>query len=127
MRKTFAALGSAAALVLTLATTSAQSAEAAPAAGWSRCPNGYFCIFDGVDGTGTIAWFASGSPDLRGQSMDNRTSSYWNRNSEAFALHDGYNYTGGCWTVFAGTQTNLPSRFPEWDNRFSSITKFSCG
>ncbi|MFJ4880837.1 peptidase inhibitor family I36 protein [Streptomyces sp. NPDC088745] len=127
MRKTFAMLGSAAALVLTLATTSAQAAQTAPAAGYDRCPAGSFCIFDGANGTGTIAWFRTGSPDLRGQSMDNRTSSYWNRTNDAFALYDGYNYGGSCWSVFTHEPSNLTGRYPEWDNRFSSLTKSACG
>ncbi|MER5883741.1 peptidase inhibitor family I36 protein [Streptomyces sp. NPDC001941] len=129
MRKTLTTFGTAAALVLTLATAAGQPAAAAPApaAGWARCPNGYFCIFDGVNGTGTIAYFKSGSPDLRGQSMDKRTSSYWSRNAEGFSLHDGYNYGGSCFSVFPGAQTNLPSSFPAWDNRASSISKYVCG
>ncbi|WP_055564317.1 peptidase inhibitor family I36 protein [Streptomyces atriruber] len=127
MRVKLATLGSTAALVLALGTASAQPASAAPAAGWDRCPNGSFCVFDGRNGTGTIAWFRSGSPDLRGQSMDNRTTSYWNRNGDQWALYDGYNYGTGCFTVHAGAQADLPTRFPSLDNVFSSLQKGGCG
>ncbi|MFE7057193.1 peptidase inhibitor family I36 protein [Streptomyces californicus] len=127
MHVKLATLGSAAALILALGGTSAQPASAVPAAGWDRCPSGSFCIFDGVNGTGTIAWFRSGSPDLRGQSMDNRTSSYWNRNGGQWALYDGYNYGSGCFTVHDGAKANLPDRFPSLNDTFSSLQRGGCG
>ncbi|MEU5132145.1 peptidase inhibitor family I36 protein [Streptomyces californicus] len=127
MRKAFLEPALAAALVLSAVTVSAPAATAAPAAGWSRCPAGSFCVFDGANGTGTIAWFRSGSPDLRGQSMDNRTSSYWNRTGTVFALHDWYGYGGNCWPVWSQNQTNLESVNREWNDIASSVSRGSCG
>ncbi|MFJ9395256.1 peptidase inhibitor family I36 protein [Streptomyces californicus] len=117
----------AAALVLSAATVSAPAATAAPAAGRSRCPAGSFCVFDGANGTGTTAWFRSGSPDLRGQSMDNRTSSYWKRTGTVFALHDRYGYGGNYRPVWSQNQTNLESVNRAWNDIASSVSRGSCG
>ncbi|WP_405634744.1 peptidase inhibitor family I36 protein [Streptomyces sp. NBC_01178] len=127
MRTAFLKPVLAAALLLSAVTVSAPAATAAPAAGWDRCPNGSFCIFDGRDGAGTIAWFRSGSPDLRGQSMDNRTSSYWNRTGTVFALHDWYGYGGNCWPIWNQSPANLQSVNAAWDNIASSVSRGSCG
>ncbi|MFJ2027509.1 transcriptional regulator [Streptomyces sp. NPDC087897] len=76
---------------------------------------------------GTIAWFRSGSPDLRGQSMDNRTSSYGNRTGTAFALHDWYGYGGNCWPIWNESPANLQSVNPAWDTIASSVSRGTCG
>lgn len=110
IRKRIACAAAGAALMLSgsMAVGQAAAAPASSAAGWERCQPGNFCIFDGPDGTGGMAWFQSGSADLRGQGMDNRTTSYWNRSSRTFTMYNGYNYTGedacieansGPWTI----------------------------
>ncbi|MEU9795647.1 peptidase inhibitor family I36 protein [Streptomyces sparsogenes] len=113
-----AAVGAPLALCGTVAAGPAAAAPAAPAAGWERCQAGYFCVFDGPEGTGGMAWFRSGSADLRAQGMDNRTTSYWNRTTSAWTLYDGYGYTGqelclgagaGPWTIAGGRDNTVSS------------------
>lgn len=103
------------------AKTATQAANAA--AGWDRCPANSLCLFEGTDGTGNIAWFRLGSPDLRRQSMDNRASSVWNRHTDAFQLTDDYNYEGECWSIFPGAKGSLDS----FDNRASAVGHYACG
>ncbi|MDQ0784596.1 peptidase inhibitor family I36 protein [Streptomyces sp. B3I8] len=121
IRKWIAGAAAGAALVLSgsMAVGQADAAPASPAAGWDRCPAGNFCIFDGPNGTGGMAWFQSGSADLRGQGMDNRTTSYWNRSSSTFTMYDGYNYTGedACITANSGPWTITG----HYDNVASSV------
>jgi hypothetical protein len=112
-----AAIGMAAAVSVTVAPSPAQAAT-----GWARCPAGYFCVFDGANGTGHFAYFQWGSPDLRGQTMNNKTTSYWNRTSRRWHLWDGYNYTGG--VVVAQVPPSDRSTIPStWfaNNRASSL------
>lgn len=97
--------------------------DAVAVAGWNRCPADSICLFEGRDGTGTIAWFRIGSPDLRHQSMDKRASSVWNRHADAFQLTTDYNYEGECWSIFPGAKGNLDS----FDNRASSVGHYACG
>ncbi|MER5465685.1 peptidase inhibitor family I36 protein [Streptomyces sp. NPDC002668] len=119
VRKAMMTLGAAAALALTsLTATQAQAATAAPAAGYDRCPNGYLCIFDGADGTGSMAWFRSGSPDLRGQGMDNRTNSVYNRTGGSWSLYDGYGYSGTCFFSIGVGAFNVTGSY---NNSFSSL------
>lgn len=66
----------------------------AQAGGWDRCPAGYFCLFDGYDGTGVMAFFKTGSPNLGAQGLDKAASAQWNRSPWNFCTYEGYNYTG---------------------------------
>lgn len=129
MRKMLTTLGATALFLASLATSPAQATAVEPTAtGWDRCPSGYFCIFDGYNGTGAMAWFKYGSPDLRGQSMDNRASSYWNRSSNrAWSLHDNYNYFGQCFNVSGNLRGNFDGIHAYWNNRTSSIRTALCG
>lgn len=100
----------AAVAALTLAASGiavAASTTAHAATGYDRCPSGYMCLFDLNDGQGAMAWFANGSPDLRGQGFDNRTNSVWNRTGSSFRLYQGYNYTGSSGTTPAGVRSNV--------------------
>lgn len=76
----------------------------AAAGGWNRCPNGYFCLFSGRDGTGLMAYFRTGSPNLAGQGMDNAASSQWNRSPWVFNAYDDYNYRGYGFSHDPGTR-----------------------
>lgn len=89
--------------------------------GWNRCPGGYFCIFDGYDGTGRMAYFRTGSPNLGLQGMDKTASSQTNRSPWTFAMYEGYNYTGRVGYHPAGSQYNLSP----WgsDNSVSSLRR----
>ena len=56
------------------------------------------CVFTGPNGSGAIAWFATGDADL-GDSvgpvgMNNNIESIWNRSGHDWALFDGAGYTG---------------------------------
>lgn len=93
------------------------------ATGYARCPAGYFCLFAGYNGTGTIAYFRYGSPDLRWQHIDNAASSVWNRSGRPAREYLGYNYTGYSACSFSGTRGNLS---PHWQNSFSSVRVGSC-
>jgi hypothetical protein len=106
-------------VTVSTAYTGGQAEESAPAAGWARCPHGYFCIFDGFNGTGSMAWFQFGSPDLRGQGMNNRTSSFWNRQDTNWSLYDGFSYHGQCFSVFGSRRGNLST----WNNRVGSLRR----
>ncbi|MEV8609539.1 peptidase inhibitor family I36 protein [Amycolatopsis sp. NPDC051373] len=64
------------------------------AGGWERCPQGYYCLFDGYDGAGAMAFFKTGSPNLANQGLDKAASSQWNRSPWNFCVYEGYNYTG---------------------------------
>ncbi|SFO06093.1 peptidase inhibitor family I36 protein [Amycolatopsis rubida] len=75
--------------------------------GWNRCPAGYFCIFDGYDGSGRMAYFRTGSPNLGQQGMDKKASSQTNRSRWTFAMYEGCNYTGRVGYHPAGSQYNL--------------------
>ncbi|WP_199487760.1 peptidase inhibitor family I36 protein [Actinomadura spongiicola] len=91
------------------------------ATGWNRCPVGYYCVFDGHDGTGTMAYFKWGSPNLADQNMDNKVSSYWNRTTRYFGVYDGYNYTGwGLWGQKGEYRSNIPAHYYA-HNRASSL------
>jgi hypothetical protein len=102
------------------------AAPANAATGWDRCPAGSFRIFDLPDGGGAMAWFRSGSPDLRAQGMDNRASSWRNRNEGAFSLCDGYGSgSNHLRPVFPGAQANAAA---DTNNRACSVRKgaFNC-
>jgi Peptidase inhibitor family I36 len=111
------AVGAAALVAIGLSMPSAQAAT-----GYARCPAGYFCLFADPNGYGTMAYFRFGSPDLRGQHIDNAASSAWDRSNEAFSFCDGYNYTDYFWTFFPNAQGNLE---PANDNRASSIQMYA--
>lgn len=91
------------------------------AGGWYRCPSGYMCLYSGYNGTGHMAYFKWGSPNLGGQGIDNTASSQWNRSSGTFTLYDGYNYSGHGETVSSDTYYN----FTSWggDNWYSSLRR----
>jgi hypothetical protein len=89
---------------------------------WYRCPSGYMCLFDGFNGTGIMAYFRTGSPNLGWQGIDKAASSQWNRSPWHFVLYEGYNYSGrhngteppGSWWNFTYATGN---------NFFSSIRR----
>ncbi|WP_433336361.1 peptidase inhibitor family I36 protein [Spirillospora sp. CA-294931] len=74
--------------------TVALPATANAAVGYDRCPSGHACLFSGANGSGSMAYFRYGSPDLRGQSMDNTAESIWNRAGAGALIYTGYNYSG---------------------------------
>jgi hypothetical protein len=92
------------------------------AGGWYRCPSGYMCLFDGFTGTGTMAYFRTGSPNLGWQGIDKAASSQWNRSPWHFVLYEGYNYSGRHnGTEPPGTWWNFT--YATGNNFFSSIRR----
>lgn len=59
----------------------------------AACPADRMCLYSGQNATGTQAVFQWGSPDLRGQGVDDPA---WiiNNTSHPFCLYEGYNYAG---------------------------------
>ncbi|GAA3310163.1 peptidase inhibitor family I36 protein [Streptomyces cinereospinus] len=116
-------------LVLSTVLASAALFAAPPASsapsGFERCPAGHFCLFDGPDGTGLMASFRSGSPDLARQSMDNRASSLaHNVPGTVWCVYDERGYAG---TEYARVYPGAAGPFqPEWDNRVSSVRLGEC-
>lgn len=109
-----------AAAAVTLAASGVAVAVSAPAqaaTGYDRCPAAHMCLFDEDNGNGAMAWFKTGSPDLRGQSFDNRTNSVWNRTSGSFRLYQGYNYSGDTGTVPVNVKSNV------FRNVYSSVKR----
>lgn len=97
------------------------------ATGWNRCPAEHLCLFDGANGTGGMAWFKTGSPNLAGQGMDNKTSSVWNRSPNWFDAYDlrNCNTDGARWTLVGyGVQFNLDAAA---NNRYSSVSAWNIG
>lgn len=80
------------------------------------CPAGQLCLFSGDDGSGTRAVFSWGSPDLRGQGVDNPG---WiiNNSNVNFCLYEGYNYTGKA----ASEGTTVSSGFSLHEHPWNSV------
>ncbi|MEU8525885.1 MULTISPECIES: peptidase inhibitor family I36 protein [Streptomyces] len=116
-------------LVLSSVLASALLSSVAPAgsapSGFDRCPAGHFCLFDGPDGTGLMASFRTGSPDLARQSMDNRASSLAdNVPDTVWCIYDERDYAGTEYQrVYPGAAGNFE---PEWDDRVSSTRLGEC-
>ncbi|MFJ1787285.1 peptidase inhibitor family I36 protein [Streptomyces anulatus] len=112
----------AAAASIAAAALTAAPAESATR-GFERCPAGHFCLFDGSDGSGLMASFRQGSPDLAGQSMDNRASSLAHNVADTvWCVYEGRNYTGEYYRVYPGAAGPLT----ELDNAISSVRRGEC-
>ncbi|MEV6524633.1 peptidase inhibitor family I36 protein [Longispora sp. NPDC051575] len=114
-------------IALGLSTMFAATPAQAAATGYDRCPQGYLCLFSDNDGNGTMAYFKFGSPDLRGQSMDNRASSFANRSGQGFSAYLDYNYQN-CVLGLNAYYTAGENLYHWWnaDNTFSSVKAGSC-
>ena len=107
-----------------------QVVTASPAsASWSQCPAERFCVWKGSGGTGSFAYFAIGSADLRnpigGVVFDNSITSVWNRTTVTWCLYLGYDYTPAGLDVRAGTKNDLNNIFPQgsFNNTVSSLRR----
>ncbi|MEU9700575.1 peptidase inhibitor family I36 protein [Streptomyces sp. NPDC047981] len=116
-------------LVVSTVLATAVLSSGAPAGsaprGFDRCPTGHFCLFDGPGGTGLMASFRSGSPDLARQGMDNRASSLaHNVPDTVWCLYDERDYAG---TEYQRAYPGAAGDFgPDWDNRVSSTRLGEC-
>lgn len=97
---------------------SAPSASAA----WSDCPNGYYCLFAGPNGTGGV-YYTAAQPAQLGW-MANNAESYWNRTIYMYCEFDEVNHQVYRASVPAGGQANLPAGIA---NRIESLGKLGGG
>ncbi len=108
------------AVIMLIAAFLLPSTSASAGGGFERCPKGYYCVFDGPDGTGTMAYFKYGAPNLSSFGLDNRVSSKWNRIgwNTHFCFFDDYKYQNLLLRLGGTAQGPLPTKE---DNRASSI------
>jgi Peptidase inhibitor family I36 len=94
------------------------------ATGWDRCEAGYFCAFTGPNGTGVIAQYKVGDPDLSDgigpTGMDDNIESIWNRTGSMWAVHRQIGGQEG-WAMGAGAKLGYLGDFA---NRISVITRY---
>src|SRR5882757_2655741 len=94
-------LASVVASVVALGTVPAQAAT-----GFARCPANRFCVFTGINGTGTIAYYTTNDSNLGDsvgpRGMNNNIESVWNRRSSEWGLYNDANYKGGLTLVMVG-------------------------
>ncbi|GAB2869641.1 peptidase inhibitor family I36 protein [Streptomyces mayteni] len=117
MRKsTRASLLLAAAVAATvLPATAAQAAD-----GYDRCPDGHYCMFSGLDGTGDMIALDASTPDLAALGMDDRARSDWNRTGSTIYLWSDVDYSG-CTAVTSAGPTGKGNFFPSYRDFFSSV------
>ncbi|UQI46222.1 peptidase inhibitor family I36 protein [Streptomyces sp. HU2014] len=117
MRNTKRALlmlaAAAAAVVLPVSTAHA-------ADGYDRCPDGYYCMFSGLDGTGDMIMLRRSTPDLSPLGMNDRAKSDWNRTSSTIHLWSEVNYSG-CTAVTSAGPAGKGNFFPTYRDFFSSV------
>ncbi|RLU92191.1 hypothetical protein CTZ27_20275 [Streptomyces griseocarneus] len=117
MRKKLSALlvpvAAAAAAVVPVSTAHA-------ADGYDRCPDGSYCMFSGLDGTGDMIRLTGSTPDLTPLGMNDRGKSDWNRTSSTIHLWSDADYTG-CTTVTSSGPTGKGNFFPDFRDFFSSV------
>ncbi|MGW7368012.1 peptidase inhibitor family I36 protein [Streptomyces sp. NPDC054841] len=117
-KKTLCALlvpvAAAAAAVVPAAST-AQAAD-----GYGRCPDGHYCMFSGLDGTGDMITLRGSTPDLAALGMNDRAKSDWNRTSSTIYLWSDANYTGCTATTVPGP-TGKGNFYPDYRDFFSSV------
>jgi Peptidase inhibitor family I36 len=93
----------------------AAASPASAATGYARCPDLRMCVFTGPDGTGAIAYFATGDGNLGDSSgpvgMNNNIESIWNRSGHTWELYDGVGFSGTRWVSnpFVGHNNVIPS------------------
>jgi hypothetical protein len=97
------------------------------------CGGGWFCVWTGYQGTGTMCkWSASEINSSKGVWMgekgcDNNTHTWWNRSSTAFQMNDART----CNQYATGFKRTLnPGQIAygegsDWIHRFSAIVSFT--
>ncbi|GAB2740440.1 peptidase inhibitor family I36 protein [Amycolatopsis magusensis] len=127
----FTKLGVTLGLVTVAAIAPATAASAGPhntdsgvsITAYSDCPSGWFCVWSGKDGQGTMARFQTGTPDLGDFGLDNQVSSLWNRTGIIWCTYLNTNYSGGTWPV--GNWQGNTSEYSR-DNNISSLRRGAC-
>ncbi|MGW6269337.1 peptidase inhibitor family I36 protein [Streptomyces sp. NPDC055060] len=100
--------------------TGLPAATAQAADGYDRCPDGSYCMFSGLDGTGDMITLRGSTPDLAALGMDDRAKSDWNRTSSTIYLWSEANY-GGCTVVTSAGPTGKGNFFPAYRDFLSSV------
>lgn len=117
MRKKFSVL----LVAVAAATATAVPVSAAHAAdGYDRCPDGYYCMFSGLDGTGDMITLRGNTPDLTALGMNDRAKSDWNRTPSTIHLWSDANFTG-CTAVTSAGPTGKGNFFPTFRDFFGSV------
>ena len=97
--------------VLTVATAAgAGTALAVPAsAHWSQCPAGSICLWEHTGYQGRMQAFQGASVNIGGY-MNDRTTSVWNRSSQAVSFYRDSHHGGLCLFSLSagGSKANLP-------------------
>ncbi|MFE3204482.1 peptidase inhibitor family I36 protein [Embleya sp. NPDC059237] len=88
--------------------------------GYDRCPDGYYCMFSGLDGTGDMITLRGSTPDLAALGMNDRAESDWNRTASTIHLWSDAQYSG-CTAVTSSGPTGKGNFFPTFRDFFSSV------
>ncbi|MFH9069879.1 peptidase inhibitor family I36 protein [Streptomyces alboflavus] len=88
--------------------------------GYDRCPDGHYCMFSGLDGTGDMIALRGDTPDLASLGMDDRAKSDWNRTASTIHLWSDARYAG-CTAVTSSGPTGKGNFFPTYRDFFSSV------
>ncbi|WP_129843069.1 peptidase inhibitor family I36 protein [Streptomyces sp. RFCAC02] len=117
MRNTMRALAmlAAAGVAVALPVSTAQAAD-----GYDRCPDGHYCMFSGLDGTGDMIALQADTPDLAALGMDDRAKSDWNRTGSTIHLWSDADYSG-CTAVTSAGPTGKGNFFSDYRDFFSSV------
>lgn len=105
---------------LAAATTVVPVSTAHAADGYDRCPDGHYCMFAGLDGTGDMIAFRASTPDLTALGMNDRAKSDWNRTASTIHLWSDAQYSG-CTAVTSSGPTGKGNFFPAYRDFFSSV------
>ncbi|MEQ4725171.1 peptidase inhibitor family I36 protein [Nonomuraea sp. B19D2] len=81
------------------------------ATGYDRCPDGYYCMFSGLNGSGDVAVIEEAIPDLALLNMERRAKSDWNRTKHVVYLYTESNYDGFVTTTGPDSKGNFYSKF----------------
>ncbi|MEU1790199.1 peptidase inhibitor family I36 protein [Streptomyces sparsogenes] len=106
--------------VAVAAATALPVSTAHAAEGYDRCPDGYYCMFSGLDGTGDMIKLKGSTPDLAALGMDDRAKSDWNRTPSTIYLWSDANYTG-CTVVTSTGPTGKGNFYPDYRDFISSV------
>ncbi|MDX3227537.1 peptidase inhibitor family I36 protein [Streptomyces sp. ME19-01-6] len=106
--------------VAVAAATALPASTAHAADGYDRCPDGYYCMFSGLDGTGDMITLRGSTPDLAALGMNDRAKSDWNRTSSTIYLWSDANYTG-CAVVTSADPTGKGNFYPDYRDFLSSV------
>ncbi|AUI58423.1 peptidase inhibitor family I36 protein [Amycolatopsis sp. BJA-103] len=95
-------------------------ADTVSAGAYDDCPAGWFCAWDGPNGTGRVLMTQVSIPDLSTVGMDNQISSLWDRTGVMWCAYDEP-YSRGI-TLRAGNNWR-GSLFGRSDNMSSSLVR----